>query len=121
MEAALPVFRDYSPDEHLLASSLLGPFTLMHTYNINKPRLDWLKRESTRNCKAQDLDHGLKKSPREDRNRYSVDRAVFFFLRWLHEGLGWILTLGLEKSSYFTVYYCIKSLHNSFDQLLYCS
>lgn len=40
MEAALPVFRDYSPDEHLLASSLLGPFTLMHTSNINKPRLD---------------------------------------------------------------------------------
>ena len=31
MEAALPVFRDYSPDEHLLSSSLLGPFTPMHT------------------------------------------------------------------------------------------
>ena len=120
MEAALPVFRDYSPDEHLLTSSLLGPFTLMHTSNINKPRLDWLKRESTRNCKAQDLDHGLKKV--QERTGIDIQLiGLFFVLRWLHEGLGWIFTLGLEKSSYFTVYYCIKSLHNSFDQLLYCS
>lgn len=32
--------RDYFPDEHLLASSLLGLFAPMHTSNINKPRLD---------------------------------------------------------------------------------
>ena len=80
MRTALPVFRDYSPDEHLLASSLLGSFALMYTANTNKPRLDWLKRESTLNCKAQDLDHELKKA--QERTGIDIQLIGLFFFFW---------------------------------------
>lgn len=90
--------RDYFPDEHLLASSLLGLFAPMHTSNINKPRLDWLKRESTINCKAQDLDHRLKKKVQE---RTGIDIqliGLFFFFSEMAARRSWLnFHLGTRK------------------------